>query len=172
MTIENKVPKLIDVILTAWTKSLHPPYGTGEYSSILDGMTDCNRFVYEVLANYGYKKFWDEKEKRPILANQMFDLLVSNGDWIEVSGDIAQFHANTGALVVAAWKNPSGEHGHVCMVRPGIAEASSTWGVTEPMIPKVANVSRPYLCRADRKASFAFSINSMPSYFVKKDMVP
>lgn len=148
------------------------PYGSGEYSSSVDHVTDCNRFVYDVLSQFGYTKFWDEKEKRPILANDMYDAFLMNGDWIEVAGDIAQFHANNGALVIAGWKNLDGGHGHVCVVRPGIAESSGSWHVTTESVPKVANVSDPELCRLDRKASFAFSSDKIPKYFVKKDMIP
>ncbi len=161
----NSIPKLIDAILSAWTKSLEAPYGTGEYSSAKDGATDCNRFVNDVLNQFGYLKF------NGLTANEMCDAF-SNGDWLEIEGDTAQYHANNGIVVVAGWKNPTGDHGHVCMVRPGIAEASTSWNVSSFSVPKIANVSRPELCRIDRKASFAFSSDKIPKYFALKTMIP
>lgn len=161
----STVSKLNDIIISAWTKSLEKPYGSGEYSSAKDGATDCNRFVNEVCLRYEYNKF------NGMLANQMFDSMISNGDWIEVEGDAAQYHANNGAVVIAAWKNLTGGHGHVCMVRPGIAEPSSSWEIIEPKVPKVANVAIPELCRLDRKASFAFSKDKIPKYFALKSMI-
>lgn len=159
------VAKLLDVILSAWVKSLEKPYGTGEYSSAIDGATDCNRFVNEVCERFGYNKF------NGLLANEMYDKLMTNGDWIEVLGEAAQYHANQGAVVIAAYKNIMGRHGHVCLVRPGVPEPSASWEITEPKVPKVANVGTPENCRIDRKASFAFSKDKMPKYFALKSMI-
>lgn len=160
----SSLPKLVDAILTSWTKSLEPPYGTGEFSSAKDKATDCNRFVQAVLTQFGYNKM------QGLLANQMFDAFELNGDWLEVEGEVAQAHANNGALVVAAWKHPEGGHGHVCMIRPGNAEPSGSWGVSTNSVPKVANVSEPNLCRVDAKASYAFGKDRRPKYFVMKVM--
>ena len=160
----KSIPKLVDAILVAWSKCLMPPYGSGEYSSSIDGATDCNRFVNEVCNRFGYTKF------NGLLANQMFDLFLNNGDWLEIQGEIAQYHANSGALVVASYQNPSG-HGHVCMVRPGIAETSGKWEVITPSVPKVANVGEPETCKLDIKASYAFGPYKRPKYFVLKSMI-
>lgn len=159
------IPKLIDAMCSAWSKCLPPPYGSGEYAPS-NGETHCNQFIIDICNQFGYLKF------NGLNANHIFDALSINDDWMEIGGDIAQFHANNGALVIAAWKNPTGDHGHVCLVRPGTAEPSQSWHVLNDSVPKVANVSNLNLCRLDRKASFAFSLERLPKYFVKKDMVP
>ena len=157
--------RLLDIILVAWTRCLPQPYGCGEYSSVKDHSTDCNRFVNEVCEGMGYKTF------KGLLANQIYDSLMKNGEWLEVAGDVAQFHANSEALVIAAWKNPTGGHGHVCVVRPGEAEASGSWGIMNKTVPKVANVGEPDKCRIDRKASFSFAKDKIPKYFVLKSTI-
>lgn len=163
----NSIGKLVDAICEAWTKCLPPPYGSGEYSASEDGQTDCNRFVIEVCNKFGYTKL------NGLKANQMYDELVKNGDWILIPGDTAQFHSNSGVLVIAAWKNPDlNQSGHVCLVRPGIAQPSQSWGLTSPSCPMVANVGQPGTCRIDRKASFAFGKDKIPHYFALKSMMP
>lgn len=159
--------KLIDAIMEGWTKCLPYPYGDGTFSSAVDGMTDCNRFVNLVCQLLDYGKFVREGQTMPILANEMYDIMLSGNDWKEVDGKTAQWYANTGALVVAAWKNPTGDHGHVCVVRPGELGDSHYWKSEE--VPKVANVSRPELCRIDRGANYAFS--EQPKYFALKSMM-
>jgi hypothetical protein len=154
--------KLNDAITLGWTKSLPHPYGDGSFSSAVDGMTDCNRFVNLVCQAMGYTKFVREGQVMPILANDMFDEMSKpEGDWKELDGAKAQWYANTGALVIAAWKNPTGSHGHVCVVRIGELGDSHNW--KSEAVPKVANVSRPDLCRIDRGANYAFS--EEPKYF-------
>lgn len=163
------VAKLNDAITLGWTKSLLHPYGDGTFSSAVDGMTDCNRFVNLVCQAMGYTKFVRAGEVMPILANDMFDAMSQlGGDWKEVTGAQAQWYANAGSLVVAAWKNPdtgfNKGHGHVCVVRVGELGYSHNW--KSETVPKVANVSRPDLCRIDRGANYAF--NEEPKYFALK----
>lgn len=162
----SSVAELLDAIMLGWTKSLPHPYGDGTYSAAVDGITDCNRFVNFVCQAMGYDRFVKEGQSMPILANEMFDEMSKpGGDWKEVDGSGAQWYANTGALVVAAWKNPDGGHGHVCIVRVGELGNSINWKTDS--VPKVANVSRPELCRIDRGANFAFS--EEPKYFALKE---
>lgn len=169
----NNIGKLMDAILTAWTKCLPPPYGSGDYSAAVDDVTDCNRFVFDVMAQFGYKKLWDSKNNWPMRANQMQAELEINGDWLDVPGSTAQNHANSGALVVAAWKNPvPNKSGHVCIVMPGQCVGSGKWQVPvdKPTVPKVANVGRPSLCRLDRGANYAFGMDQ-PKYYALKSMI-
>ncbi len=162
----NSREKLNDAITMGWTKSMPHPYGDGTFSAASDGITYCNRFVNLVCEAIGYTKF-SRPGALPILANDMYDLMLSGEDWKEVDGKTAQWYANTGCLVVAAWKNPTGGHGHVCVVRIGELGSSHNWQSEE--VPKVANVGRPDLCRIDRGANFAFS--EMPKYFALKSMM-
>lgn len=163
----NNIAKLFDAICEGWTKCLVGPYGDGTFSSANDGMTDCNRFVDFVCQAMGYTKFVPEGQRMPILANAMYDLMLGGDDWKQVNGSSAQWYANLGAVVVAAWKNPDGGHGHVCIVRPGNLGSSGKW--QSASVPKVANVSGPILCRIDRGANYAFS--EEPLYFVLKAMM-
>lgn len=162
------ISKLMDAICEGWAKCLPPPYGDGEFSAAIDGMTDCNRFVHFVCVQMGYKKFLRPGGTIPILANEMFDYMVSHqGEWQELLDLSAQWYANQGVIVIAAWKNSDGPHGHVCIVRPGVLGTSEHWNSNQ--VPKVANVSSPQFCRIDRGANYAFK--SRPRYFACKEMV-
>jgi hypothetical protein len=88
----------------------------------------------------------------------MCDLMADpkNG-WLKVSGDVAQNHANEGALVVAAQKKEG--HGHVCVVIPGLLKESGSWG---KMAPIVMNVGKDVFIGL--KASFSFQTE--PDYFL------
>ncbi len=158
--MNDKVPRLMDAVLTAWTKCLLEPYGSGEYSSEKDGATDCNRFVNEVAEAVA-----DYTALRGKLAEEIADFLPKSPDWAEVTDAAAQFQANAGALVIAWWRNPDARlHGHVCVVIPGRPTSSGRWH--SDSVPRVANVSRPDLCAIDSHANFAFS--EPPRYHVLK----
>lgn len=160
--VKQDVFLLLDSIREGWTKCLPTPYGDGAFSSAIDGMTDCNRFVNFVCMKMGYLKFVPDGETLPIKANQMMDYMLEHLDeWREMTGAVAQWNANRGLLVIAGWKNPDGGHGHVCIVQPGVLGESEKWKSNQ--VPKVANVSTPELCRIDRGANWAFS--SQPRYF-------
>ncbi len=156
--------KLNDAIMEGWTKCLVGEYGDGTFSSAIDGMTDCNRFVDYVCQKMGYVKFVPDGQRAPMLANAMFDFMNESEDWKELSATGAQWYANLGGVVVAAYKNQDG-HGHVCMVRLGEFATSGKW--KSDTVPKVANVSHPSLCRIDRGANYAFG--DPPKYFGLKE---
>lgn len=159
--MSGDIPALIDAIATAWTKSLPSPYGSGEYSAVLDKRTDCNRFVSEVARTMGCDVF------RNMRANDMVALMASSDDFREVDGVGAQAAANVGQLVIAGWCNPNPTlSGHVAVVRPGRCASSAKWKIpaSKPSVPKVANVGTPERCRIDLGANFAFAV--MPRYFV------
>lgn len=167
--ITRDLPLLIDAICEGWTKCLVGDYGDGTFSSAIDGMTDCNQFVNYVCQRLGYTKFVPAGQRLPILANQMVDYMLENHkEWWELSGLATQQFANLGVLILAGWKNPSGGHGHVCVVRPGKLTTSEKWSSSD--VPKVANVSVPSLCRIDRGSNYAFS--NPPAYFALKEMMP
>ncbi len=168
--IQRDVPLLVDAFCEGWQKCLVGDYGDGTFSSAVDGMTDCNRFVDYVCQKFGYTKFVKEGQRLPMLANEMVDyMLAHDKEWWELSGLVAQSFANQGVLIVAAWKNPEGGHGHVCIVRPGKPTNSGKW--PGEVVPKVANVSVPKLCRIDRGSNYAFG-EKPPLYFALREMMP
>jgi hypothetical protein len=164
----NSIPKssrYIEVVTYAWTKCLPKPYGTQEYMS--DGVeTHCNQFVQDICVQLGYEKM------AGMTANGMADFLYSSTDFLSIDGGAAQFHANNGVLVIAAWRNPIAiGHGHVCVVIPGTPTTSEQWGIKTPRVPKVANVSLPEMCFMNKWANFAFGKTRIPSYYVLQGMV-
>jgi len=161
--ISDRVAKLTDAILEAWTKCLKPPYGSGEFSPD-DGSTDCNRFVHEVCVRLGFAGFEGLK------ANKMFEFMKNDDHWLSVSGATGQYYANLGGLVLASWKNPDQtKSGHIAVVRPGMATTSDQWNVNTKDVPKIANVGPAQTCRLDRGANFAFGKDSKPTYFFWSD---
>lgn len=152
----EQIAKLIDVVSEAWRRCLPAPYGDGEFSSAKDGQTDCNRFVQQCLGGFGYHKL------DGFTANGIAATLPKSPDFLAVSGKVAAYHAARGAIVVAAWENKAGPHGHVCIVLPGALVSSGKW--KDDDVPKVANVSTPDLCRFSLGANYAFG--EEPTYHV------
>lgn len=122
----------------------------------LNSVTFCNQAVSYVAERMGYKKFLG------LQANDIFDLVSKEDDWLKINPEVAQAHANSGALVIAAWKNPGG-HGHVATVRPGEFAASAKWKTDR--VPKVLNIGKDVFI--GKGANYAFS--ETPSYFVLKE---
>ena len=166
-TPKASIPKLVDAICEVFEKSL-----PGGELADRDGVTHCNEAVSYVAKKLGYSGFDQIRTADPddaILANRMFDLMATDPEWLQIDGIVAQSHANTGALVVAAWKNPGGVHGHVAVVRPGTLTYSAKWGnqvPQAPRIPKVANVGKAEYRYIARGANWAFG--DEPAYFVLK----
>ena len=100
-----------------------------------------------------------------MLANDIYDKLTNDIEWSDIVGTSAQYYANHGYLVIAAWQNPNRQKsGHVAIVRPGMMGTSKKWGIRIPGVPKVANVGVEDSCRLDRGANWAFG--KTPNYFV------
>jgi len=159
----TRLAKLVDAIMESWTKCLMPPYGDGLFTPE-DGQTDCNGFVHMVASKLGYKDFKPGNRKWPLRANQIHAHISNSKKWTKVNGSTAQYYANHGYLVVAAWTNPDAKKsGHVAIVRPGMTTTSGKWRIFIPGVPKVANVGNAESCRLNRGSNWAF--NEMPDYF-------
>lgn len=80
-----------------------------------DGLTHCNQFVQLVA---------DEMQVplKKQLANAMYDDMKEGKEgWLPCLTVVsAQEEADKGQLTIGIWKNPSGEHGHVVIVRPSL----------------------------------------------------
>lgn len=94
------------------------------------GVTHCNQSVNIVAQRCGFPGF------NGLMANQIIDVMDSSPDWMPLSLGLAQGTANSGQLVIAGEKGSP--HGHVVVVRPGIAGVSGKWPGAS--VPKVLNV--------------------------------
>lgn len=162
---QSPLPLLMNAIYYAYDRALPKPDGSnGAYQPVKnpDGSvtTFCNLFVNAVALSMGYNKF------DGLNANKMVALMAdpANG-WVVQDETNAQYNANRGVIVVPAWSNPAG-HGHVCLVVPGVLEKSNSFG--RP-VPKVVNVGKDVFF--GRRASFAFSATSMPTYYALGSMI-
>lgn len=149
--------KLMDAVYSAWSKCLPIPYSADGIFAPANGVTHCNEYVQLVSAAF------DVTDLKGLLANDMYELMRDKtNEWTLVSGEVAQQHANVGALVIAAWFNPEGPHGHVSIVVPGFPAASEKWH--DPGCPVLANVGEIQFCKIGITANWAFG--QEPSYFV------
>lgn len=119
MTMPN-LYRLIDACCEVYDNPQFKPRG---------GMTFCNQAVRFIAEKMGYRGF------RSMLANQMVAHMKSSPDWLAIKLDQAQIYANQGHLVVAGLQDQP--HGHVAVIRPGVADFSGKW---ESAAPKVVNV--------------------------------
>jgi len=114
-----------------------------------ESATYCNFFVTAVSHWFGYHGF-DEK-----MANAIVTIVeTSPYNWKMVTYAEAPKLAAKGYLLVAGWKNPTGEHGHVCIIPPiDRVETSASWGCEVPM---AANVGKSNFY--EERLSKAFTI--------------
>jgi hypothetical protein len=161
--VDNRVLALIDVVTEGWSKCLPKPYGDESFMPAGD-VTHCNQYVHFVATKLGYTKF--QPDGKPLLmANEMFDLLNTNTDeWISVGSGVAQWHANNGGLVVAAWKNPDGGHCRVSIVFPGELGSSGNWNSDQ--VPRMANVGPAERCKIGIGANWCF--HDVPKFYALK----
>lgn len=108
------------------------------------GDTFCNIAVWDATRALGCEiPHWCGASGRParpgapgaveLTANGIVDWLERHGweyGWREESPRLVQELANRGAPVVAAWRAAAGRHGHVMLVRPGLAGPGGprVWG--------------------------------------------
>ncbi|HEX9504287.1 MAG TPA: hypothetical protein VF974_08305 [Patescibacteria group bacterium] len=157
--------KLITAVYQAYNKA-----GPGqEWHPLLgfDGSitTFCNLAVNLVCNAIGYTKFNAGGVDQPVTANSMFTLMNrETGDWLSIPGDVAQAHANSGALVLAA-QMVAGAHGHVCVIIPSEMMDSAHY---QKKVPVVMNVGKDVFI--GKPVSYAF--RAEPTYFVLKETVP
>lgn len=170
MLNQNKIPILLDAICDNFMKAINHGPWVPQFDQQTNKVvkTFCNDFVAAVAKAVGYNGFWPAGTSEPMMANRIYDLVsTSPVDWQkEANAEMAQVHAASGALVVAAWKNPAPEgHGHVCIVRPGVSQPSGNFGHNAP---RCANVGET--CFLDKNIAYAF--HSEPEYFVWISSLP
>src|SRR5262249_37771172 len=91
--------------------------------------TYCNVYVHDVTRSLGAAIPLSVRDGRGqtqwLNANRMQDWLRQPGNgWRSVGAAEAQRLANQNRPVVASWKNPTGGHGHIAVVRPGTYSAT------------------------------------------------
>ncbi len=156
MPIKN-LPLLLNTAYAGYNRGLPG----GDLTPKPDGTTFCNIFIQSICTTMGYDNF------SGMNANQMFQKMSgTSSGWISVEDEVAQFHANAGVLVIAAWSNAAG-HGHVNLIIPGLIENSNSAGKS---VPKCANVGRDVFW--GKRLSYAFSYpNEKPTLFALAEMV-
>ena len=124
---------LIDAILNAYDNQAFIP--------LEDGTTFCNLAVDAVCQGLGYKDLAGKT------ADQIVSFLATSSDWSLVQMERAQEMANEGSLLIAGLDSVALEqsHGHVCIIRPGMAIYSGKWG----LVPRVLNIgAENFIARA------------------------
>lgn len=116
-----------------------------------EGATYCNDYVSVACAGLGVKL-------PPLKADDQADWLagvdgVASG-WRLVDPLEAQHLAELGTPVVASWKNPSGGHGHIALVVPGV-------GMSNPDHLYVSAAGSRNYVRAPIENSFGLSIHPL-----------
>jgi len=131
---------------------------------LANGTTFCNLAINFICNAIGYTKFNAPDISHPVMANAIISFMKSSGDWMNIDGNVAQAHANVGALVVAAQFNLEG-HGHVCVVIPGEMQFSGHFAKN---VPLVMNIGKDVFI--GKHAGWAFQ--EEPQYFALVSSIP
>lgn len=118
-------------------------YDRRDLQPLPDGTTFCNVSVAAITEAMGCK---DLALKT---ADEIVAFVSDSPDWSIVAFEKAQDMANQGTLLIAGLDSPSLKqaHGHVVVIRPGIACWSGKWGPT----PRCLNVgAEMFLSRAKK----------------------
>ena len=111
-----------------------------------DGKTFCNFFVRDVVEDL-------LQQTRPEFqgnANTQFDNLSKSSDWKaqdfsqDPSGVFSRIHdqVNAGQLAIVAYKNPTGDHGHIAVLVPSSSmEDSGAWKMPVPFIAQAGKIN-------------------------------
>lgn len=170
------VAKLMDAVYEAYNLALpikgeKKPNTFEPFFAENRWFTKCNEAFNLVARRMGYRNFDRRKTEDPTdaqLANFMFKAMKDpEGDWRQVSGDLAAHLATAGCLVAAVDENTNAP-GHIAVVIPGSVEFSPSFGHA---VPKVMNVGKDVFI--GKRASFAFQASDKPLYFcLKADFEP
>ena len=160
MTIIN----LIDAITENFMEAMPGQPWAPKYSADNQVTTYCNLFVNGVAKSLGYFSFWPSNLSNPLTANEIYAWVWSSSEWTQITGDVAQAHANSGAFVIAV--QDGDPHGHVDVIMPGTMVNSTKWG---KQVPKCCNVGAQIFI--GKGVNWAFG-DKEPNYFVLNSTVP
>jgi len=104
----------------------------------IDNLSPCNKFVSEAMkAAYYVEDFYDEKNNRHMLANEIYAYLKISPQWLLLGNasnqealKLAQKEANAKKAVVAVLNGSL--NGHIALVMPGNLSNSGSWGLKVP----------------------------------------
>ena len=163
MIPSKNLPLLLNLTYCGYNRALPNSNGSfGDFQPRFDEAGNletsfCNQFIQYICNGLGYNSF------NGMNANEMHEFMINpqNG-WIVVDDQVAQNHANNGVLVLAS--HSYSEHGHICLILPGILERSMSY---QKSVPKCANVGKDVFF--GKRVSFAFK--EIPTYFCLGAMV-
>jgi hypothetical protein len=96
--------------------------------------TNENAATCNISVKAAFKALTNSNEFGEQVANQMYQHCVSSQNFQEVKMEDTQALVNGGAIVIAAWENPTaGESGHVVLVVPGNEIQCDKWKCKVPM---------------------------------------
>jgi hypothetical protein len=153
--------KLTQAILRAYERPEYKP-------SIIDNQivkTHCSEAARDIAGYMGCHEFADKN------ADSQYDLMKSSTEWREVPMSDCQFLANAGTLVFAALPSAllGGEHGHICVIRPGEEVWSSHWNAKVPSVMNVGGQNFILWFRTSQGTQIEAGLNgafrSMPKFF-------
>ena len=158
----NLIDAICDNFMEATNGRAWAPSTVKNDDGTITQITHCNQFVNGVARSLNYFDFWPSNQKEPMEADDIYNFVSKSNLWTKITWDVAQDHANNGAFVIAAQLgNP---HGHVNIIRPGVAQPSGHFGHNAP---RCANVGASVFI--DQDVAWAFQTN--PDYFVLNETI-
>jgi len=106
----QRTNRILDRLNVAGNSAYLPTGKRGTSSRV----THCNQFAQDALRQMGVPTPGGNANSMNRYFNRQQD------GWHRVSASEAQRMANEGHAAVASWSNPTGGHGHIAVVRPGV----------------------------------------------------
>jgi hypothetical protein len=128
--INNRNPNAYEQVINQFAVENNPRYSPKFSAENTITATYCNIFAWDVTRAMNAEiPHWVDSQGAPapigkgreLSANGTVDWLHAYGEkygWRKATEQEAQQKANNGSPVVATWKNPSGQSGHIAMVLP------------------------------------------------------
>jgi hypothetical protein len=157
MKITDQIAKLLDAISDNFMQAINNRKWAPTVNEDMTLTTHCNQFVDGVARAMGYFSFWVPNQSSPMDADSICAFLLTSPDWTNITWDVAQDHANNGALVLAC--QSASPHGHVCVIRPGVAQPSGHFGHPAP---RCVNVGATVFLDTD----VAYAFQTEPQFYV------
>jgi hypothetical protein len=132
------------------------------------GATWCNRGVGLIEAAGGNTTSYGNGQPNQYLrANEMVTKLQDPKFATSVTPKQAVDYAKQGATVVAGWKNPSGESGHVAIVAPKDMGFSGSLGKKVPYVFNVGSTATMGVGLTS--ATFGISDDKQPNFYIRNE---